>query len=88
MSLEQIGLLIDPDIAPEAIAEDNNAKPTVSDLIQNMRGHVENLEDEIAQDRPGESSWLWLDTLQADLDLIERALADFQCTMRGEIDRL
>jgi hypothetical protein len=82
-----IGLLIDPDITPEAVVENNNVTLTISDLIANMRTHVENLEDEIAAGRSGEATELWLDTLQADLDLVERKFADFQCAM-DELNRL
>lgn len=87
MATEQLGILIDPDITPEAVVENNNVTLTISDLIANMRTHVENLEDEIAAGRSGEATELWLDTLQADLDLIERKFADFQCAM-DELNRL
>jgi hypothetical protein len=101
MATEQLGILIDPDITPEAVVENNNVTLTISDLIANMRTHVENLEDEIAAGRThvenledeiaagrsGEATELWLDTLQADLDLVERKFADFQCAM-DELIRL
>ena len=62
-------------------------KPTVSQLIENTRAHLDELTErldplEVEKSRPT------LETLQSDLDLIERALSDRHCNLQSEIDQL
>lgn len=64
---------------------------TVSDLIVNARTHLDTLADHVPAALENSDSTriaAMVETLQTDLDLIERSLSDIQCTIRSELENI
>jgi len=67
-------------------------RPTVSDLVTNARQHLEQLSEKLVDvlaDVAGAGTVApMLESLQGDLDAIERLQSDIQCNLHTEADRM
>ena len=66
-------------------------RPTISQLIENARQHVDNLADalpKVLQENDGAPIKVIVESLQGDLDAIERTLSDVHCDLKTQLDRI